>query len=84
MANEKSVEANRKSRKENIPRSWNSEQSRAEEVQGLIGVGRAGAPIRSLDIPGVSSKSEAQLKDLGIARMRITKPGSDHKPKPIK
>ena len=74
----------RKSRKSSTPTSWDIEQSRAEEVQGLIGVGRAGAPIRSLDIPGVSRKSEAQIRELGTARMRITKPGFDHKPKASK
>ncbi len=83
MQNKKSKRVMRAKRKKSIPISWDIELSRSEEVQDLVGVGRTGAPIRALKIPGVSRKSEAQINELGAARIRITKPGFSIKPKPI-
>ena len=75
MANEKIGRIRRVGQQKSFPTRWDFELSRAEEVASIEGVGRTGAPLRSLDIPGVSHKSEAQIKSLGLARVRITRSG---------
>lgn len=81
MVNDPVTKIKRGGEAKGIPTSWDVERSRDEEVEDIEGVGRAGAPIRSLDIPGVSRKSEAQIRKLGTARIRISRPGVSEIPK---
>ena len=70
--------------KNGIPTSWDIETNKSEEIEDLVGVGRSGAPIRSLNIAGVPRNSEAQLKKNGAAQIRIKKPGKCERPKRLK
>ena len=81
MANDNLVRVRRAGQEKSVPTSWDYERSRSEEIGDIEGVGRAGASLRSLDIPGVSRKSEAQIKELGTARIRIARPGVIESPK---
>ena len=67
-----------------VAAAWGHEENQAEENEELEGVGRAGAPVRPLEISGVSRKATAQIRELGISRLRIAQPGSDFNPKPTK
>jgi len=75
MANEILGRVRRAGQEKSIPISWGRERSQADDNQAIEGVGRTGAPIRSLDIPGVSDRSASQTRELGTARLRISGPG---------
>jgi len=87
MSTERAGRIKRVGQEKSVAASWANgrhDESQAEENEELEGVGRIGASIRSLEIPGVSRKATAQIRELGISRLRIAQPGSDFNPKPTK
>jgi hypothetical protein len=75
MANEIKCRKRRPGQEKSIPVSRDHERSSSDENQVIEGVGRAGAPIQPLEIPGVSERSLAQTRELGTTRLRISRPG---------
>jgi hypothetical protein len=62
-------------KKAGISTAWDNERSEAEEQQSIEGVGRAGAPTKSLEVPGLSSGSAEQIRNMGVDRIRVSRPG---------
>ena len=81
MAKEILGRVRRAGQEKSVPISWDHEQSQAESNQAIEGVGRAGAPVRSLDAPGISERSLAQTRELGTSSLRISRPGVCEPPK---
>ena len=75
MAKEIRNKKKRPEHENSIPISWDHERSLADQNGTIEGVGRAGAPIQSLEVPGVSDKSTDQTRELGTTRLRISRPG---------
>jgi hypothetical protein len=75
MAKEIRNKKRRPEQKNSIPISWSHERSLADQNEEIEGVGRAGAPIQSLEVPGVSDRSTNQTRELGTTRLRISRPG---------